>query len=239
MDTCSDDGSVFPSAWSENEIELFHRAIKRFGTQTHIAVRAIAYSIGTKTPVQVLGILHKLEERAERHKISDSDDDAEGDFLTEMAEEVTDNLEIENELKCADELITQEEKHYLDEANQECFIQSGSLDPSQLLNYSKRCEPVIKSFTFTYAQCYKFLIMCFRMYADLLPHTENDVLIPPETVWLLEQKLIDFVKLVLKEAEYSVRESSGRYRWSTVRKRKVAWGDPQVFTGMKMSLDWY
>jgi hypothetical protein len=75
MDTCSDDGSVFPSAWSENEIELFHRAIKRFGTQTHIAVRAIAYSIGTKTPVQVLGILHKLEERAERHKISDSDDD--------------------------------------------------------------------------------------------------------------------------------------------------------------------
>jgi hypothetical protein len=132
-----------------------------------------------------------------------------------MAEEVTDNLEIENELKCADELITQEEKHYLDEANQECFIQSGSLDPSQLLNYSK------------------------RMYADLLPHTENDVLIPPETVWLLEQKLIDFVKLVLKEAEYSVRESSGRYRWSTVRKRKVAWGDPQVFTGMKMSLDWY
>jgi hypothetical protein len=122
-----------------------------------------------------------------------------------MAEEVTDNLEIENELKCADELITQEEKHYLDEANQECFIQSGSLDPSQLLNYSK------------------------RMYADLLPHTENDVLIPPETVWLLEQKLIDFVKLVLKEAEYSVRESSGRYRWSTVRKRKVAWGDPQKF----------
>ena len=73
MDTCSDDNSVFPSTWSENEIEIFHRAIKRFGTQTHPAVRAIAYRIGTKTPVQVLGVLHKLEERAEGHKLPDDD----------------------------------------------------------------------------------------------------------------------------------------------------------------------
>ena len=55
-----------------------------------------------------------------------------------MAEEVSDSVEIENELKCADELIAQEERHFLEETNQAHFEETGALDPFHLMNYSKR-----------------------------------------------------------------------------------------------------
>ena len=70
------------------------------------------------------------------------------------------------------------------------------------------------------------------MYADLLPGREDDVVIPSETVRFLEQKIVDFIKLVLKEVECCDRASNGGKKW-IIHKRGTAWGDPQVFTSLK------
>ena len=67
----SSEGSVFSCTWDEDEIATFYAAIKRFGTRSHSAVRAIAHRIGTKSPVQVIGILHKLEERQSKLHVPD------------------------------------------------------------------------------------------------------------------------------------------------------------------------
>lgn len=64
------------------------------------------------------------------------------------------------------------------------------------------------------------------MYAELLPGSEEGVVIPSETVWFLEQKMISFVKLVLQEAD-CLWPTTGARQW-VGRKRKTAWGDPEV-----------